>query len=125
MLVFYFFAALVIWLGVLSLRSGIQYYTYVKAETAKRPAGFTPFVSVIAPCRGDDQGLGENIAPLFLQHYPAYELIFVTDQADDTSLPTIRKHIEQNAAAPVAARTIIAGEAVDCGQKVHNLTVAV
>jgi ceramide glucosyltransferase len=41
---------------------------------------------VIAPCRGLDEGLRENLAALFMQHYPAYEIIFVTDTETDASV---------------------------------------
>ena len=62
MLVFYFFAAIVIWLGVLSLRSGFDFAAYVRGESARPLPDFTPFVSVIAPCRGLEDGLRETIA---------------------------------------------------------------
>ena len=126
MIVFYFFAAIVIWLGVLSLRSGFSFAAYVRRDTARPLANFTPFVSVIAPCRGLESGLGENIAALFQQDYPAYEIIFVTDRADDSSLSVIEDAITSAGPADhVQARVVIAGAAADRGQKVHNLTVAV
>ena len=91
MLVFYFFAAIVIWLGILSLRNGFSFAAYVRREIARPLPDFAPFVSVIAPCRGLEDGLRENIAALFQQNYPAYEIIFVTDRADDPALGVIEK----------------------------------
>src|SRR5439155_9765612 len=82
MLVFYFFAAIVIWLGVLSLRGGLSFANYVRREAARPLPDFTPFATVIAPCRGFEDGLRENIAALFQQDYPRYEIVFVTDRAD-------------------------------------------
>ena len=125
MVVFYFFAAIVIGLGLLSLRSGIHFHTYVKTETGRTRTPFTPFLSIIVPCRGLDERLTENIASLFVQDYPNYELVFVTDRNDDPSLKPIRELIEQTHQPHVTARVVIAGKAVDQGQKVHNLTVAV
>lgn len=126
MAVFYFFAAIVIWLGILSLRSGIQFHKYVRKETAEPSSTFTPFLSIIAPCRGLDQGLRENVASLFRQRYPAYELIFVTDRADDPCLGVIQEVISAEAGREgTPARVVIAGDAIDGGQKVHNLRVAV
>jgi cellulose synthase/poly-beta-1,6-N-acetylglucosamine synthase-like glycosyltransferase len=126
MAVFYFFAAIVIWLGLLSLRSGLSFAAYVRRETARPLADFTPFVSVIAPCRGLEDGLRENISTLFQQDYPAYEIILVTDSADDASLSLMKEVIEvEGAGEHVQARIVIAGEAVNSGQKVHNLRVAV
>jgi ceramide glucosyltransferase len=126
MFVFYIFAAIVIWLGILSLRSGLRFAAYVRRETVRPLPEFTPFVSVIAPCRGLEEGFRENIAALFQQVYPAYEIIFVTDRPDDSSLSVVEETIgTESVAGGVSARVVIAGEAVDCGQKVHNLRVAV
>ena len=83
MWIFYFFAAIVIWLGIQSLISGYRFLSYVRREIDKPLGTFTPRVSIIAPCRGVDQGLRENLKALFLQQYPAFEIIFVTDSADD------------------------------------------
>ena len=126
MLLFYFFAALVIWLGVLSLRSGFSFATYVRSEIARPLSEFSPFASVIAPCRGLEQGLRENIAALFNQDYPAYEIIFVTDRADDPALSVIGELIAGNDDTNRAYTSgVISGLATDSGQKVHNLRAAV
>jgi ceramide glucosyltransferase len=126
MLVFYFFAAIVIWLGVLSLRSGFDFAAYVRCETARPLPDFTPFVSVFAPCRGLEDGLRENLSALFQQDYPAYEIIFVTDRADDSSLSVVEEvRTVEAASGRVSSRVVIAGDAIGCGQKVHNLRVAV
>ncbi len=126
MLVFYFFAAIVTWLGILSLRGGLTFAAYVRSETARSLPDFTPFVSVIAPCRGLEGGLRENVSALFTQNYPEYEIIFVTDRVGDSSLSVVEEAIT-TASLPsrVSARVVIAGEAAGCGQKVHNLRVAV
>ncbi len=125
MLVFYVFSAIVIWLGILSLRDGIRFASFVQSESARTLPRFTPFVSVIAPCRGLDQGLRENLAALFRQDYPAYEIVFVTDSADDSSLSVIGDLKESEAATNhISTRVIVAGDATDCGQKAHNLRIA-
>lgn len=132
MLVFYFFAAIVFSLGVLSLCSGQRFAEYVRLDIAKPLPDFTPFVSVIAPTRGLDQGLRENLTALFQQEYPAYEIIFVTDEKSDPSLNMIEEVKRSVASAPgrshetnISTRVVIAGATVDSGQKVHNLRVAV
>ena len=84
--VFYFFAAIVLLQSILSLRSGIRYLAYFRRELESKRPLFMPFVSVIVPCRGLDQGLRHNLAPLFAQHYHAYELIFVSDREDDPAM---------------------------------------
>jgi len=125
MLVFYFFAATVLWLGILSVRGGLRFADYVQSEIARLLPSFTPFVSVIAPTRGVDQGLEENLSALFQQDYPDYEIIFVTDTASDPSLSVIEDVKSTHSNSHIATRVVIAGAAVDCGQKVHNLRVAV
>jgi ceramide glucosyltransferase len=126
MLVFYFFAAIVIWLGILSLRGGIRFAAYVRTEISRPLPKFFPHLSVFAPCRGLDIGLKQNLAALFQQDYPNYEIVFVTDHADDPSLVLIGELIEQQDQADrVSFKIIIAGPATDGGQKVHNLRVAV
>jgi ceramide glucosyltransferase len=126
MFLFYLFAAIVIWLGVLSLRSGFDFVAYVRGESTRPLPDFTPFVSVIAPCRGLEDGLRENLTALFQQDYPNYEIIFVTDRADDLSLQVVEEvRTVETASVQIFSRVVIAGEAVGCGQKVNNLRVAV
>jgi cellulose synthase/poly-beta-1,6-N-acetylglucosamine synthase-like glycosyltransferase len=126
MLVFYFFAAVVVWLGILSLRGGFRFSAYVRGETAKPLPDFTPFASVIAPCRGLEEGLLDNLSALCKQNYPGYEIIFVTDHEDDPSLSVIHELINSclDSTRP-SSRVVIAGKATDSGQKVHNLRMAV
>ena len=117
MLVFYFFAAIVICLQIRPLRSGFTFAAYVRRELARKTSGCSPFVSVIAPCRGLDDGLRENLSALFKQDYPPYEIVFVTDRADDPSLSVIKKLIEDESKKGIDASIVIAGKAVDCGQE--------
>ena len=124
MWVFYFFAAIVIWLGLLSLRGGFRFAAYVKSQLAQPPGDYSPFASVIVPCRGLESGLTENLAALLHQQYPEYEVIFVTDNETDPALEVIQSIIEENAHR-VTVRGVIAGPAFDSGQKVHNLRLAV
>jgi len=126
MWVFYFFATLLIIQAIISLRGGAHYLSYIRRETARDKQDFTPYASIIAPCRGLDQGLRENLAALFRQNYPAYEIVFVIDRADDPALAVIEElRREFQANARVASRIIFAGEATNSGQKVHNLRAGV
>jgi cellulose synthase/poly-beta-1,6-N-acetylglucosamine synthase-like glycosyltransferase len=117
---YYFLAAISCWLGLQSLLSGARYAAYVRRETSRPLPDFQPFVSVIAPGRGLEPGLIDNLRPLVSQNYPRYEVLFVFDDARD---PAIKIVDELN--GTVATRIIIAGPATDSGQKVHNLRVAV
>jgi ceramide glucosyltransferase len=126
MWVFYFFAALLVLQALISLRGGARYLSYIRRETAKERANFAPYASVIAPCRGIDQGLRENLTALFHQDYPAYEIIFVTDSASDSALAVVEEICrEQEETSTTKARICIAGEASASGQKVHNLCAAI
>jgi cellulose synthase/poly-beta-1,6-N-acetylglucosamine synthase-like glycosyltransferase len=116
---YYFLAALSCWFGIQSLLSGIRYAAYVRRETSRPIPDFHPFVSVIAPGRGLEPGLGENVRSLLTQDYPAYEVLFVFDRDDDPAANVVSHGFSQ------IGRTIIAGPATDSGQKVHNLRVAV
>jgi cellulose synthase/poly-beta-1,6-N-acetylglucosamine synthase-like glycosyltransferase len=119
MVFFYFLAALSIWFGIQSLLNGIRYASYVRRERSRALPEFQPFVSVIAPCRGLEEGLRENLQTLLEQDYPRYEVLFVFDRADDPAIQFVGHGSSR------IARTIIAGPATDSGQKVHNLRVAV
>jgi cellulose synthase/poly-beta-1,6-N-acetylglucosamine synthase-like glycosyltransferase len=126
MFVFYFFALVLIFLGIISLRGGFHYLAHFRRELSQPLAGYTPRASVIAPCRGLDQGLRENVAALFQQDYPSYELIFVSDNRDDPALAVVEEARKQFSAAGCPRTLIVvAGQATESGQKIHNLIAAV
>ncbi len=126
MLVFYVLAVLVLWQSLISLRGGLAYLAYVRRELEGPRSLYMPFASVFVPCRGLDQGLHGNLAALFAQHYPDYELIFVSDRADDPGLALAREVAREQTDRSVArVRFVVAGSARESGQKVHNLRRAV
>ncbi|HEY0005572.1 MAG TPA: glycosyltransferase family 2 protein [Pyrinomonadaceae bacterium] len=126
MWVFYFFAAVLLWQSIISLRGGWQFLSYVRREMKRELADFTPPLSVIAPCRGLEQGLRANLEALFTQDYPAYEIIFVSDAEDDPALALLEevRRAFDGQSGP-ASRIVIAGKTGESGQKVHNLLAAV
>lgn len=119
---FYFFALILVFLGYKSLRGGIDYLNYFKKELAKPQSNFTPFCSIIVPCRGLDEDLETNLAALFRQNYPQFEILFVVDDEKDESVKII-KNISRRGAEN--AKLIVAGKAENEGQKVHNLRQAI
>jgi cellulose synthase/poly-beta-1,6-N-acetylglucosamine synthase-like glycosyltransferase len=123
MWVFYFLSAIVIWLGILSLRGGFRFAGYVKKQLSQRPGDFSPFASVVVPFRGLESDLKENLTELFRQSYPEYEVLFVTDSESDPALPIVRSLIAEHS-QQIPAQIIVAGIATDAGQKVHNLREA-
>jgi len=118
MVVYYFLALVACWIGFKSLMGGFRFAAYVRRETSRALPEFQPFVSVIAPCRGLEPGLADNLRPLLEQDYPRYEVLFVFDDADDPAVKLVSH------GSPQIGRMIIAGPATDSGQKVHNLRVA-
>lgn len=82
-----------------------------------------PRAAVIAPCKGLDVGLEENLLPLFAQDYGNFELLFVVEQAGDPAREVIEQLIRRHPRIP--ARCVVAGSARDSGQKVHNLIAAI
>ena len=125
-LIFYFFAAISIGLALVSLRGGVRFVRYFQSELAKDYPEFTPFATVFVPCRGVDQGLKENISSIFAQDYPEFEIVFVSDRANDPAFAVIDEARRSFAGeSGPTMRFVISGPATDCGQKVHNLRAAV
>lgn len=124
--IFYFFAGISIVLGLLSLRGGVRFVRYLQKENAKELPEYTPFATVFVPCRGVDDGLKENILSLFAQDYPDFEIIFVSDSAEDPAFAIIEeaRRSFKKQTGPVIS-TLVAGAASDNGQKVHNLQRAI
>ena len=99
---------------------------YLQAELAKEYPDFTPFVTIFVPCRGVDDGLRENVSAIFAQDYPTFEIIFVSDRADDPALAVIEEARRSfTGDSGPTMRIVISGSATGRGQKVHNLSVAV
>jgi len=123
---FYLTAGIALVLGLLSLRGGVRFVQYLQKEIAEDADDFTPAASVIVPCRGIDQELKENVTALFAQDYPAFEVIFVSDRADDPAFAIVReaKTSFADTSGPIM-RFVEAGPATDTSQKVHNLRIAV
>lgn len=122
--VFYFFAATLVLLSFKSFRGGCAYLRFFRSELEKPLSGYTPFVSVIAPCRGLDPGLNENLRSLLAQDYPAYEIIFVVDDTTDPAVAVIDE-VRGAASESLKTRLVVARKATGCSQKVENLLEAV
>jgi cellulose synthase/poly-beta-1,6-N-acetylglucosamine synthase-like glycosyltransferase len=126
MWVFYCIAALVLLQSALSLRGGLRYLAFFQRELDAPRSLYMPLASVVVPCRGLEQGLRANLSALFRQLYPAYELVFVSDRADDPALDLARQlSLEFEGETVARTRFVVAGRATASGQKVHNLLAAV
>lgn len=123
LLVFYFFAAVLVFLSYKSFRGGIDYLEFFKRELSKPASTYTPFCSIIVPCRGLDADLRENLAALFLQEFPRYEIVFAVDDENDRAAPVIKELIASYDSIP--AKLIVAPKTVESSQKIENLREAV
>ncbi len=130
--IFYILAILLIYLSYKSFRGGIDYLNYFKEELAKPPSNYTPFATIIAPCKGLDEGLSENLAALLEQDYPAYEVIFVVDDDDDPAVPVVDSLVTSVNFSSTSPRLVgeniklvVAPKATDSSQKVENIREAV
>ncbi|HUY36388.1 MAG TPA: glycosyltransferase [Pirellulales bacterium] len=90
----------------------------------RRPHAMTAAgrVAVFSPCKGLDVGLEQNLRPLFEQDHPDYQVTFIVEQSDDPACEVIRRLIAEYPES--AGELIVAGEAFDTGQKLHNLRQA-
>ncbi len=123
MIYFYIpFAALLAYLSLRSLLSGVAYLKYFKQELEAPASGYTPFATIIAPCKGLEQSLADNLRALLDQNYPAYEVLFVVDDLNDPAVPLIDNICR---AGRPHSRLIVAPPATRSGQKVENLRTAV
>ena len=122
---YYFISALSCWFGIQSLRGGLRFRSYVIEQLNRSFREFQPFVSVIAPSRGLEPGLEDNIRALLEQKYPSYEVVFVLDDETDPALELINAVTSRTNNPSVEFKTVIAGPALNAGQKVHNLRMAV
>jgi ceramide glucosyltransferase len=90
----------------------------VKSHAGKN----SPRVALLAPCKGLDVGLKENLRTLFCQNYDNYELHFIVESTEDSAGSIIRPLMAEH--PHVESHLVIAGRVTDTGQKVHNLRVA-
>ena len=77
---------------------------------------------IFAPCKGVDVGLEENLRRLLDQHYDDYGVTFVVQSVDDPACGPIRRLMAEP--GQIETHLVIAGEAEESGQKVHNLMAA-
>lgn len=119
---FYFLAAVLVFLSYKSFRGGIDYLNFFKKELAKPGADHTPLTTIFVPCRGIDQDLRENLSALFRQEYPKYEIVFVVDDEKDEAVRVIEELIKRES---ISSQLVIASKSTDSSQKVENLREAV
>jgi ceramide glucosyltransferase len=115
--------------GVSALRNQRSFWRRTEAALRQPPTGYAPRTSVVAPVKGVDPDFEATLAGLLSQRYGApYELLFVVESERDPAFEAIVR-ARDAAGRDGTGRTerveiIVAGRAVDRGQKVHNQTEA-
>ncbi|MGP8245176.1 MAG: bacteriohopanetetrol glucosamine biosynthesis glycosyltransferase HpnI [Bryobacteraceae bacterium] len=89
-----------------------------RAVVPPAPHRFPP-ISVLKPLAGIDDGLEENLASVFKQDYPEFEILFAVRSAEDPAVPLVEK---LRARYPVvASRLLVTGEPPYANAKVYSL----
>jgi cellulose synthase/poly-beta-1,6-N-acetylglucosamine synthase-like glycosyltransferase len=103
----------------ITLAKSIQFRKFFESDFVRKieePLAW-PRVALLAPLKGIDPDLSSNIESWLHQNYPSYRWFFVLDSIDDPVTRLLQDF--------PSAEILVAGRAVDCGQKVHNLRFAV
>jgi len=122
---YYILAALLIYMSYKSFRGGVAYLKYFEQELNRPSSLYMPFATIIVPCKGFDPGLEENLAALFEQDYPGYEVIFVVDSKNDPACAAIETVLRKAESAGVISTIVVAPRSTWSSQKVENLRQAV
>lgn len=99
-----------------------EHRRFVRGRLKKPPCSpATRRVLLVAPCKGLELGLEDNLRALVEQDHSIYEVAFVVEGEHDPACAAIRRLIDDSS---TPARLIVAGRSRDHGQKVHNLLAA-
>jgi ceramide glucosyltransferase len=96
---------------------------YRRGLIALAPARETPKVAILTAIKGISETTPQFLYRLCQQQYPAYRLVFSLESTSDPALPLIES-LRQRLAGRIAVDIVIAGEATQRAQKVHNLLAA-
>jgi ceramide glucosyltransferase len=122
--VLYILDSLLVLQGLGALAEGIGFLKFVSKSTAKPLSSSRnlPSVSIIAPCKGRDSGFEENIAALFRQGYPDFEILFAIAEGNDPAREVIETVMAQHQG--VHSKLIVAGSSSGRSEKINNLLAA-
>ena len=101
-----------------------QFFSMRMPRVAAQPLSASrPAVAVILPVKGVDACTQGNIEALCRQNYPNYRLIFCVESEEDPIIHLLERIVRDGGDGRV--KVVVAGEAVNRGQKVHNQLAAV
>jgi ceramide glucosyltransferase len=119
---FYILVLAQIVVGFCSVWQGYNWLRMVRRRLRRHPGFFAPRVAVICPCKGAEPGLEENLTALTRFDYSEYEIFFSLASETDPARAIIERIAPES---PRKVHVVIAGQPVDCGEKVNNLREAV
>jgi cellulose synthase/poly-beta-1,6-N-acetylglucosamine synthase-like glycosyltransferase len=119
---FYYLAVLQIAVGVYLVWQGLRWVEYVRRRMQGDPGFNAPRAALLCPCKGLEPGLERNLVALTEFDYRNYEIFFILASASDSAYTTV-KRVAEHSKPP--AHVIIADKPEECGEKVHNLRVAI
>src|SRR5215510_2897113 len=114
MILLYVICAIALLQGIVSLLQGLQSIRHIRTYRPK--SEWRPSVVVFCPCRGVDPDFRDNARSILNQDYPDFRVVFIVDSASDPAHRVL---------TDLHATVLVAGEAIDRGQKVHNLLYGV
>jgi ceramide glucosyltransferase len=119
---FYILALIQILLGVYLIRQVLQWLGYVRRRLHMDPGFYAPRVALLCPCKGMEPGLERNLVSLTEFERQNYEIFFILASGSDPARSVVER-VAKN--SRVKAHVVIAGNPINCGEKVNNLRVAV
>ncbi len=136
MIVLYALSVLTILQGIYTLIEGIRASGYMRhgarrcapgsehfgsigdtVRTRSAATGSVDNLAVFCPCKGIDHEFEKNARSILDQRYADFTVYFIVEAETDPAYPALKQI--------GASNILIAGEAKDCGQKVHNLGYAI
>jgi hypothetical protein len=87
------------------------------------PSPRTPKVAVLTAIKGVSETTPRFLDALCRQRYPVYRLVFALESSSDPVFPLLEA-MQQRLAGSIAVDIVIAGQATQRAQKVHNLLAA-
>ena len=108
--------------GFYSLWQGLEWLKMARRRLSAGTNLYAPRVALICPVKGMEEGLEANLLSLTNFDYPQYEVFFAIASAEDPAYRVLER-VASASKRPV--HIIRAGRALDCSDKIHNLTAAV
>ena len=119
---FYFLGIVQILVGAYLVYEALRWMGYARQRVATDPGFYSPRTAVICPCKGVEPGLERNLTALCEFDHQNYEVFFVLASESDLAASIVQRVAAQSRGK---AHVVFAGAPQDCGEKVHNLRVAI